>query len=63
MGELGLPMEEVLPNSVSYLSNWLQGMQGDASFIIKAASQASKAVDYILSFSQVPVLTDEEVPF
>jgi len=63
MGELGLPMAEVLPNSVSYLANWLQGMQGDPSFIIKAASQASKAVDYILSFSQVPVLSDEEVPF
>jgi antirestriction protein ArdC len=63
MGELGLPMAEVLPNSVSYLSNWLQGMQGDASFVIKAASQASKAVDFILSFSQVPVLTDDEVPF
>jgi len=63
MGELGLPMADVLPNSVSYLANWLQGMKGDPSFIIKAASQASKAVDFILSFSEVPAFSDEEVPF
>lgn len=63
MGQLGLPLSDVIPNSVSYLQGWLKGMQGDTNFIIRAASQASKAVDYILSFSFVPVLTDEEVPF
>ncbi len=50
-GELGLPLAETLGNHASYLQNWLGAMQGDTRFIFRAAAQASKAADYILSFS------------
>jgi antirestriction protein ArdC len=50
--ELGLPNAESLPNHASYLSSWLQAMQNDHRFIFRASSQASKAADYILSFSR-----------
>jgi antirestriction protein ArdC len=50
--ELGVPASENLGNHVSYLSNWLQAMRNDSRFIFTASSQASKAADYILSFSR-----------
>ena len=51
MAELGLPTSTNLQNHAAYLKHWLDGMAGDSKFIFKAASQASKAVDYLLSFS------------
>lgn len=50
MAELGLPVTTTL--HASYLKHWLDGMAGDSKFIFRAASQASKAVDYLLSFSR-----------
>lgn len=52
MAELGLPTSTNLQNHASYLSKWLEGLNSDHKFIFKAASQASKAVDYLLSFSR-----------
>jgi antirestriction protein ArdC len=49
--ELGLPTSQNLENHVAYLRSWLSGMQNDARFIFKAAAQANRAVDYLLSFS------------
>ena len=37
-----------LNNSVSYIQNWLNVLKNDNRFIVIAASQASKAVDYVL---------------
>ncbi len=54
MAELGLPTTKNLTNHASYLKHWLDGMAGDTKFIFRAASQASKAVDYLLSFSRKP---------
>jgi len=53
--ELGIPLGEGLANHVSYMSNWLQALRNDHSFIFKASTQASKACDYITSFSEQPV--------
>ena len=50
--ELGVPASENLTNHVAYLSNWLQAMKNDSRFIFMASSQASKAADFILSFSR-----------
>lgn len=52
MSELGLPTASTLPNSASYVSHWLKGMSNDHRFIFAASAQASKAADYILSFSR-----------
>lgn len=51
-GELGLPTSENLTNHAAYLKHWLAGMRDDTRFIFKAAAQASRAVDYLLSFSR-----------
>jgi len=49
--ELGVPMaDKMLDNSKSYVKNWLQRMKNDPKFIFDAATQAGKAVDYLLSF-------------
>lgn len=58
--EIGLPIADNLTNHVAYLKNWLDAMKADPKFIFKAASQASRAVDFILSFSRSPV--DVEQP-
>lgn len=51
MAELGLPISDQA-NHVSYLKNWLSGMNDDPKFIFKASSQASKAVDWLLACSK-----------
>jgi antirestriction protein ArdC len=59
--ELGLPTAERLENHASYLKSWLEKMQDDPKFIFRAAAQAAKAADYVLSFSRQPVEEPEAV--
>lgn len=49
--ELGLGMGD-FDQSCTYLKGWLEKMEQDPSFIFKTSAQASKAVDYLLSFSR-----------
>jgi antirestriction protein ArdC len=56
--ELGVPASDDLTNHVAYLKNWLQAMKNDPRFIFVASGLASKAADFILSFSRKP----ESVP-
>lgn len=60
-GELGLPVSERLDNHAAYLQHWLQEMKSNPQFIFQAAAQASRAVDFILSFSQTSAAESEEV--
>jgi antirestriction protein ArdC len=58
--ELGIPAtEEHMDSHVGYLAGWLKAMKGDSSFIFTAAAQASKASDYLLSFSRSAVAVPE----
>jgi antirestriction protein ArdC len=50
--ELGVPASEDLTNHTAYLANWLQAMRSDPRFIFTASAQASKAADFLLSFSR-----------
>ena len=59
--ELGLSTGDNLENHHAYLKSWLSAMQNDPKFIFTASAQASKAVDYLLSFSKAPVEEPEEV--
>lgn len=61
MAELGLPTSTNLENHAAYLKSFLDGMAGDSRFIFKAAAQASKVVDFLLSFSRTPVAAAEQV--
>ncbi|MDB5350144.1 MAG: traC 1 [Planctomycetota bacterium] len=58
--ELGVPASDNLGNHVAYLANWLRAMKGDPRFIFSASSQASKAADYLLSFSRPTADVPEE---
>lgn len=54
--QLGLPnADSVSDNHQAYLKFWLEAMQSDPSFIFQASSQASKAVGFIMAFSQPAV--------
>jgi antirestriction protein ArdC len=50
--ELGVPQSDDLSNVTAYLGHWLKVLQRDHSAIFTAASAASKATDFILSFSR-----------
>ena len=62
MNEVELQTAETLPNAISYVESWLQAMADDTKFIFAASAQASKAVDYIMSFSRQPE-PEEAIPF
>jgi antirestriction protein ArdC len=47
--ELGLP-QTAQHRHAAYLKHWLNEMAGDPTYIFKASTQASKVVDYLLSF-------------
>jgi antirestriction protein ArdC len=59
MAELGLPVTSNLTNHAAYLKHWLKGME-DPKFIFQAASQANKAVEFLLSHSKQA--TEEREP-
>jgi antirestriction protein ArdC len=61
MAELNVPQSHDLSNHKAYVANWLQALHDDPRFIFRASTAASKAVDYLLSFSRTPVETLEPV--
>lgn len=52
--EIGVPQGESLENHASYLKSWLEALKNDRNFIFKAAKQASKTCDFLLSFVRKP---------
>jgi len=50
--QLGIPGSTDLENHTAYLAGWLKALESDPKAIFKAASQASKATEFILSFSR-----------
>jgi antirestriction protein ArdC len=62
--ELGLPTVERLENHASDLQSWLTTLENDPKFLFRAAAEAAKAADFVLSFSREPVEETETVcPF
>jgi antirestriction protein ArdC len=57
--KLGLPTGQNMQNHAAYVQSWLQAMQNDPKFIFDAASQASKAADFILAFSRAEAPAEE----
>lgn len=52
--QVGIPVSEDLTNHAKYLDGWLKAMKQDPKYIFRVAARASKAVDFILSFSRTP---------
>ena len=46
----GIENPDLTNNSAAYLQSWLQVFKQDKTMVVKAASQAQKAVDFIISF-------------
>lgn len=52
---------KLIPNTAAYIASWLKALRDDKSLILKAASRAQKAVDYILNKTQPADVKDEEL--
>jgi antirestriction protein ArdC len=62
--ELRVPQSEKMEHHAAYVKSWLETMRGDHTFIFRAATQASKVADYLLSFAaNVEAVTAEAIPF
>jgi antirestriction protein ArdC len=61
LAELGVPQSDDLTNHNAYLGHWLEALQNDARFIFICSTAASKAANFILSFSRTPVAEDAAV--
>lgn len=53
MNLLGIETTKTFRNSTAYIQNWLQVLKNDCKFIVSAASQAEKAVNYILPLDTI----------
>jgi hypothetical protein len=53
--EFGIPVTDRLENHSAYLDNWIKAMQGDHGLVFRISSAASKAADFLLSFSRKEV--------
>jgi antirestriction protein ArdC len=54
MASVGIPQTstDLTANTASYLQSWINALKEDSSVIFKISSAASKAADFVLSFSQ-----------
>lgn len=52
LAELGVPQHDDLDNHHAYVHDWLRALEGDPRLIFSCSTAASKACDYILSFSR-----------
>lgn len=59
LAELGVPASDDLTNCQSYLSWWLAELQDDPSCIFRISTAASRAADFVLSFSRPQEVTAE----
>ncbi len=59
--ELGVPQSEDLSNHHAYLDHWLGHLERDARYIFAACTAASKAAEFVLSFSRVHEPVEEPV--
>ena len=54
LAELGVPQSGDMTNHHAYLGHWLENLHNDPRFIFTCSTAASKAADFILSFSRSP---------
>ncbi len=56
----GVPVSSDLTNHAKYLESWLQALSQDDRYLFRAASGASRGVDFLLSFSRPQEESDVE---
>ncbi len=52
LAELGVPQSDDLTTHNSYLASWLGALRADPRFLFRVSADASRAVDFLLSFSR-----------
>ncbi|EZH64294.1 hypothetical protein DH09_00765 (plasmid) [Bacillaceae bacterium JMAK1] len=52
---------KTIENTSAYIQSWMQKLQDDSQMLVRAASIAEKAYDYMNADSQLEVTTEEEV--
>ncbi|EZH64322.1 hypothetical protein DH09_00975 (plasmid) [Bacillaceae bacterium JMAK1] len=52
---------KTIENTSAYIQSWLQKLQGDPQMLVRAASLAEKAYDYMNADSQLEVTMEDEV--
>jgi len=57
LAEIGVPQSDDLTNHEAYVQDWLKALQNDPRFIFTCSTAASKACDFILSFSREALVT------
>jgi antirestriction protein ArdC len=55
LNQLGVPQSDDVSNCKSYLASWLAALHQDPRFIFNVSSDASRARDFLLSFSREQV--------
>jgi antirestriction protein ArdC len=58
-GHTGI-VNTTIENSTAYIASWLTRLQQDVTFVIHAAAQARKAVDFILNTPADPRVSPQE---
>jgi antirestriction protein ArdC len=48
-GQTGIDSPALTTNTTAYIQNWLKALADDKQMVVKAASQAQAAVDFILA--------------
>jgi antirestriction protein ArdC len=64
LAETGLDQPDLFDNSAAYVQSWLGALKNDRSLVVKAASQAQKAADFVIEPSRQaePTLPSEPLP-
>jgi antirestriction protein ArdC len=52
LAELDVPQSDDMTNHHAYVKHWLECLKNDPKFIFSCAAAASKAADFVLSFSR-----------
>ena len=61
MSALGVPHSDDLQNVKAYIQSWIKSLENDPKFVFQASTAASRATDYILSFSRPPAENDADL--
>jgi antirestriction protein ArdC len=61
LAELGVPQSDDLSSCKAYIAGWIKALEDDPRAIFTASTAASRAADFILSFSRVEVPEDQPI--
>lgn len=61
MAELGIPHSDEMRNTKAYIQSWISALENDPKALFDAATKASRAADYVLSFSRPELVAETPI--